>query len=70
MDGKELRKWISQRYGPIYVLETDVCVFVAVPIYSKGVCLGVGGTLDLAIEDLKKDLAGGKTTGLRKQITT
>lgn len=64
---ESVQEWIVARYGPISMLETELCVFLAVPVLG-GVAMGAGGTLDLALEDLKKDLSGGKTRGFRKQL--
>lgn len=58
---------VIAKYGPIQVVEMDAFVVMCVPIMN-GVAVGIGGTLDLAIEDLGKDLTAGKTKGFRSVI--
>lgn len=58
MDKVDLRKWISDRYGPIDETEVKPGLFVAtVGLYGGGVAMGLGSTSAAAIDDLRLDLS-------------
>ena len=57
---------IVEQYGPITVLDAEICVFVAVAV-PDGIATGVGGTLELALADLREDLRQESTSGARQR---